>query len=149
MLFAPQSDQRSDFVPARGGDFVLPDGQDFVREADFVPQYSKHYPTSKPWEAKSSIFCKIEKVSAQLRCAGRGYEISPWTGLREFPPEVERISAAQREFRLSARYYTPAQLQLRTSFHYFVPPTSNLVLPDATLLIAPRYSQNARACRFQ
>ena len=27
----PLSDRRSDFVPANGGDFVLPTGQDFVR----------------------------------------------------------------------------------------------------------------------
>ena len=46
-FFNPQSDRRSDFVPANGGDFVLPAGQAFVREADIVPQYSKHYPTSK------------------------------------------------------------------------------------------------------
>ena len=58
VISAPPSDQRSDFVPAVGGDFVLPGGQDFVREADFVSQYSKHYLTSKHWEAESSIFCE-------------------------------------------------------------------------------------------
>ena len=31
-----QSDRRSDFAPANGEDFVLPTGQDFVREADIV-----------------------------------------------------------------------------------------------------------------
>ena len=56
-ISVPQSDRRSDFVPAVGGDIVLPAGQDFVREADIVPQYSNHYPTSKHWEAKSSFFC--------------------------------------------------------------------------------------------
>ena len=49
----PQSDRRSDFVPASGGDFVLPAGQDFVREADFVPRFPKHYSISKHWETRS------------------------------------------------------------------------------------------------
>ena len=47
LLSAPVRSTGADFVPANGGDFVLPTGQDFVREADIVPQYSKHYPTSK------------------------------------------------------------------------------------------------------
>ena len=45
----PQSDRRSDFVPAVGGDFVLPTGQDFVREADFVPQSAVAYLLPNPW----------------------------------------------------------------------------------------------------
>ena len=122
----PPSDRRSDFVPANGGDFVLPVGQDFVRATpgfrspislsstmsqsmgraspsgkrltkspppsdrwsvfacqaeavvrqrrlvgqrpDFVPQYTKHYPTSKHWEAESSIFCENrENFATELR----------------------------------------------------------------------------------
>ena len=52
-IFQPQSDRRSDFVPANGGDIVQPSRLNFVREADIVPRAPKHYSISKHWETRS------------------------------------------------------------------------------------------------
>ena len=57
-ISVPPSAPQERISSAQRADFVLPVGLDIVREADFVPQYSKHYPTRKHREAESSIFCE-------------------------------------------------------------------------------------------
>ena len=110
-ISVPQSDRRSDFVPANGGDIVQPSRLNFVREADFVLRFSKHYSISKHWEAKPSIFSENRENFA--------------TELREnFHLWCREFLLMQREFRLSTRFYKPCAAPLRTNFLYFVIRTS-------------------------